>query len=109
MMRLLLALLMTLAWGGAVQAADAPPPPPSPRSLRNAPLSTQAQREAWAANMRRLFSPPEMIDPRTGAINQEYFRPVRRQGGAALVAAAAAAGPSSTATAAAVQEPVQGG
>jgi hypothetical protein len=61
--------------------------------------------------MRRLFSPPEMVDPRTGAIDQEYFRPVRRKGGGAVAAAAAAAGGVSTATAAAaaVQEPAQGG
>lgn len=41
MMRLLLALLMTLAWGGAVQAADAPPPPriaePTHRDIAYAP------------------------------------------------------------------------
>jgi hypothetical protein len=52
--------------------------------------------------MRRLFSPPEMLDPRDGAtINQEFFRPRAKSGGAVGAAAGVRGGGGGTAAPAA--------
>lgn len=91
------------ATAAAATAVPRLPGAPPPSVELDAPLNTREEREAWAANMRRMFSPPAMVKA-DGSINQEYFRPRGM-----VVAEAAARAAAVVATGAAAPAAASGG